>query len=539
LLLTTTPAAPAIYVRWSTDEQGSGTTLEEQRQTCLSFMADRGWPVREDLIFIDDGYSAGSLERPGMAKLRAMVEKGIVDAVIVYKLDRLTRNIVDAVDLVLREWEGRCALVSVTQSAIDTTSPMGRQFFTLMASFAEFEREMIRDRTLSGKKRRAMQGRNPGFRPAYGYKSGETPGVLLLDEGKAPIVRRIFEQYSSGISLNDVARQLNREAVPPPGTARGWTDRTIRYMLQNPIYVGRLEYGKTSVNSPQKKKALGRHKTVHKAPRWAVVQGAFPAIISDEMWATAQTVMKSRGKETGFNGRSKTSYLLTGLMRCRCGGPYAGVTGSGSVDYYRCRNGTAGACNAKIVRADLVDQIVLESLRGQLRDRMGQRIVDAAFARASTARGASEATVGQLRGALAQLERQLEKARGDYMAGTLTGSLYSELAGELKKKEKELRGALAEAEYALAHPVALQPDAEWLLGNIDKVLSDTWETMDMGQKKQALRTLVSSLVVYRDKSSDNVEVELTMASLDAESSEPVITQMEVKRRERRAKAVGE
>ncbi|HWI53005.1 MAG TPA: recombinase family protein, partial [Symbiobacteriaceae bacterium] len=299
-----TPSAPAVYVRWSTEEQGSGTTLEEQKQTILGFLAERGWPVRQDLLFIDDGYSAGSLERPAMKKLRRAVHAGEVDAVVVYKLDRLTRNIVDAVELVLKEWEGRCALVSVTQSSIDTTNPLGRQFFTLMASFAEFEREMIKDRTLSGKKRRAMQGRNPGFRPPYGYKIGETPGSIVIDEERAPVVQRMFALFGAGISMIEIARRFNAEAVPKPGDSKAWQDRTIRYMLQNPLYMGRLEYGKTSKNSPQKRSVVGKANTKHKAPKHAVVHQAVVPIIEPDLWQKVQRLMGERSRKVGFNCRA-------------------------------------------------------------------------------------------------------------------------------------------------------------------------------------------------------------------------------------------
>jgi site-specific DNA recombinase len=441
------------------------------------------------------------------------VDAGAVDAVVVYKLDRLTRNIVDAVELVLKEWEGRCALVSVTQAAIDTTNPLGRQFFTLMASFAEFEREMIRDRTLSGKKRRAMQGRNPGFRPPYGYKVGANPGELVVDEEKAAVVVRIFDMYVLGVPMLDVARQLNKEAVPCPGTARGWTGGTIRYMLLNPMYAGRLEYGRTSVNNPRKKQLLGRHKTVHKTPKHAVVPDAVPPLVPVETWTAAQALMKQRSRKTGFPCRAASSqYLLTGLLKCRCGYAMAGVSSRG-VNYYRCRFGT-GVCDSKAIRADLLDQTVLEAVRTQLRGRMGETLVSTARAKAEASRKATEASVANLKGALAEIQKQREKFRKDYMGGDLNGKVFTQLNGELDKREQEVQGALREAEYALSHRGTVEFDTSWLLTHIDQVMSDTWSELEMGQKKQTLRTLIAGLVAYRGRHGGDVEVELTLATPD-------------------------
>jgi site-specific DNA recombinase len=530
-MFATTPTAAAIYVRWSTDEQGAGTTLEEQRQTCLNFVAERGWSLRPDLILIDEGYSAGSLERPGMKKLRQFVNAGAIDAVVVYKLDRLTRNIVDAVDLVLREWEGRCALISVTQSAIDTTNALGRQFFTLMASFAEFEREMIRDRTLSGKKRRAMQGRNPGFRPPYGYTTGERPGEFVMAEEKAAVVRRLFDSFAAGSSMMDLARQLNKEAIPCPRGGRGWSDRTIRYMLQNPIYVGRLEYGKSSVNSPQKKRLLGRHKTVYGAPRWAVVPDSVTPVVAPELWQTVQRLMGSRSQRAGFCARAaSSSYLLTGIMKCPCGYNYAGHTARG-VDWYRCRS-LPGVCTQKAIRADQVEQAVMDGLRAELGARIGHGLIDAVATRVEAAQRASEVAVINVKESIASVRKQGEMARRDYMAGDLPGRLFAELVADLEQKGCELQSALVEAESAVANPQAGMPDPTWLLNNIDQVMSDTWSGLEMGQKKYTLRTLVSKLVVWREAESAVVEVELTLASMGAHPGEVEERQLKCTNRNR-------
>ncbi|HWI66569.1 MAG TPA: recombinase family protein, partial [Symbiobacteriaceae bacterium] len=85
------PTKVAIYIRWSTEDQGEGTTLEVQSETCRAYLVSQGWAVNPELIFIDDGYSGGSIERPAMARLRSAVAAGEVHCVVVYKLDRLSR----------------------------------------------------------------------------------------------------------------------------------------------------------------------------------------------------------------------------------------------------------------------------------------------------------------------------------------------------------------------------------------------------------------------------------------------------------------
>jgi site-specific DNA recombinase len=101
------PDKVAIYIRWSTDDQSDGTTLEVQQEGCKHYLLSQGWVVNEDLIFVDDGWSGGNLERPAMTRMRTLVRAGKVDCVVVFKLDRLSRSVIDMVNLVLEEWDGQ------------------------------------------------------------------------------------------------------------------------------------------------------------------------------------------------------------------------------------------------------------------------------------------------------------------------------------------------------------------------------------------------------------------------------------------------
>jgi site-specific DNA recombinase len=108
----------AIYIRWSTEDQGQGHTLEIQRESCRYYCMSQGWVAREDLTFIDDGWSGSNLERPALTRLRDSVKAGQVECAVVYKLDRLSRNIKDIINLVLGEWEEACCVRS-TQEPVE------------------------------------------------------------------------------------------------------------------------------------------------------------------------------------------------------------------------------------------------------------------------------------------------------------------------------------------------------------------------------------------------------------------------------------
>ncbi|HYG59811.1 MAG TPA: recombinase family protein, partial [Symbiobacteriaceae bacterium] len=191
------PNKVAIYIRWSTEDQGEGTTLDVQLDACRAYMVSQGWSFREDLVYVDDGVSGATMERPALGRLRGTVARGLVECVVVYKLDRLSRSVLDMLKLVLEEWDGRCHVKSAREP-IDTLTPTGKMFFYQLMSFAEWERSVIRDRMHSGRVRRAQQGRSPGAPLPHGYIK-QADGAIAIDEAAAMAVRRIFRLYLSGL----------------------------------------------------------------------------------------------------------------------------------------------------------------------------------------------------------------------------------------------------------------------------------------------------------------------------------------------------
>ncbi|HWI65059.1 MAG TPA: recombinase family protein, partial [Symbiobacteriaceae bacterium] len=309
------PDRVAIYIRWSTDDQGEGTTLDVQLDGCRHYALSQGWQHSPDLTFIDDGYSGGSLERPALTRLREAVQQGLVDCVVVFKIDRLSRNVVDTVNLVLREWDGKCHVKSARE-AIDTATQQGKMFFYTLVSFAEWERSVIRERTWSGRLRRLQEGRNPGFRPPYGLRTGATPGSFELVPDEAAVVRRIFTLHARGLGYKAIATELGQAGIRFR-EGRPWSAQTVMAVLRNAIYTGRLVYGEQVVESAH-----------------------LPRILADEQYEAAQERRSGRARERAPNRAVTSSHLLTGLLRCgRCGSAMMGrkkYGRGGGEEYYIC-----------------------------------------------------------------------------------------------------------------------------------------------------------------------------------------------------------
>lgn len=343
-MLTPAEIAPdrvAVYIRWSTDDQGEGTTLQTQLERCRHYLASQGWRFRDELLYIDDGYSGGTLDRPGLTRLRADVAEGRIQCVVVYKIDRLSRSVVDIVQLVLREWEGRCFIKSASEE-VNTLSPAGKMFFYILVSFAEYERSLIRERTLAGKVKRAEQGLNPGFRPPFGLRRGEATGSFALVPAEARQVRQAFQWCAAGLTPAAIARRWQAAGALRRGSP--WTAQAVRRILRNPAYTGALVYGRSGRGRPQA------------PPRHARVEGALPAIVSPELWEQVQRRLERRRQQTP----ARLTPLLAGLARCPCGAPM-GVKRAGSRQYYYClarRRAGPAACDRPGLAAAEADAAV-------------------------------------------------------------------------------------------------------------------------------------------------------------------------------------
>jgi site-specific DNA recombinase len=487
------PARVAAYIRWSTDEQGQGTTLAVQRERVELFARSQGWELAGDLIFVDDGYSGGSLDRPAMNRLRQAVLEGRVDCVVVYRLDRLSRSLVDTVNLVRQEWQGRCMLHSATEN-FDTRSPVGQMVFNMLASFAEFERSLIRERTLSGKRKRAQEGRNAGQRYPYGYQKGPDGAWALdgLDEatgepsGRAAVVRRIFRAYLAGEGMGAIARSLNGMGIQAPAGGR-WAFATVGRILSNPIYAGEYRYGRRG----------GRN-----GGAGVAVPGAAPAIVTPEEYARAV-----RRRSERYAGREKMTageYLLTGLARClRCGSPIAGSRGK-TRRYYVCTGRTLrAACDCAYLDADALEGAVTAEVH-RVVERYWSRIVGGAGGGGSAdfadLAGSCRMAVARAEADLATLARRRRRLEDEFLAGGLGGQAYSRLAERLDWEEAEARERLSRAAAALEQASRMAAAVGTAGGGACAGMdADPWAHLALEERRQVLREFSASLRIYQAK----------------------------------------
>jgi DNA invertase Pin-like site-specific DNA recombinase len=239
----------AIYTRKSTEYglDRAVNSLDAQRDVCRAYIkcqAHRNWievPRRYD----DGGYSGGTLVRPALNQLVADIEAGRVDMIVIYKIDRLTRSLLDFVRLIDVLERYGVSFVSVTQS-FDTSDSMGRLILNVLLTFAQFERELMSDRVRDKKAAMRKKGLFAGGLPPFGYLVTKG-GRLVVDSDRAAIVTELFQRYPLSDSVRELVSDLNRRGcvtrswITKGGKVKGGqpiTAAVVRWILSNPLYAG-------------------------------------------------------------------------------------------------------------------------------------------------------------------------------------------------------------------------------------------------------------------------------------------------------------
>jgi len=300
--MSVTPNLPikrcAIYTRKSTNHRldHDVNSLVTQREICSAYVTSqqyKGWvelPARYD----DGGHSGSGLERPALGQLMQDVEAGKVDAVVVYKIDRLTRSLLDFVRLIEIFDRQSITLVSISQ-AFDTSDSMGRMILNVLLTFSQFERELIAERVRDSVRTRKRHGRIHGGLPPFGYVAGESG--IDVDQAEAEIVRFIFAEFLRTRRYTSVMTavreagfcssvKLSRRGVPRGGTPL--SPGNVYSILRNPIYAGQIR----------------GHGTTY--------QGVHEPLISQATWAAAQTLSEERKKRAPH--AKETQHILAGLL---------------------------------------------------------------------------------------------------------------------------------------------------------------------------------------------------------------------------------
>ena len=242
------PATVAAYLRVSNQVQRQRETIASQREAVLHHARRCGGAIPDAYVFADDGFSGATLERPALEALRDGVASGEIETVLVWSIDRLSRNF--AHQILLQEEFARTGAKIVCVQEPDDATPQGMLLRQILSVISEYERTLIAERSRRGKIHRARQGSlNMLTRAPYGYRlirKTETCGARLeVDETEARVVRRIYELYvRDGLKMHEIGPRLDAQGARPRH-AQHWSSSTVSVILRNEAYVGKAAYLKT------------------------------------------------------------------------------------------------------------------------------------------------------------------------------------------------------------------------------------------------------------------------------------------------------
>ena len=512
-------ATVAAYLRVSSQAQRQRDTIASQREAVLRHGRGRGWTIPDACVFTDDGFSGATLERPALEALRDGVASGEIETVLVWSIDRLSRNF--AHQILLQEEFARTGAKIVCVQEPDDATPQGMLLRQILSVISEYERTLIAERSRRGKIHRARQGSlNMLTRAPYGYRlirKTETCGARLeVDDTEARVVRRIFALYvRDGLKMHEIGPRLDAQGVRPRH-AQHWSSSTVSVILRNEAYIGKAAYLKSmSSGKRARHNRTGRQKggavrrligrTARAREEW--IELPVPALVDEALFARAQ---QQRAANQRFSARKSTEQtLLQGLCVCaHCGYTMGRNSGTGSCGgprrhYYRChgaeswRRPQGAVCDNPAVRADELDEAVWQEVLALLENpELIQREINRRLAAANdtvAARGRTDALQGELARITARMQRLLDA----YQEEVITLDELRERKTPLQARQRSIVSeldALKAAELDRGSRLSLAMTMERFL----RRMREGAQSMTLAERQRIVRLLVREVRVGKD-----------------------------------------
>jgi site-specific DNA recombinase len=468
----------AIYTRKSTEEglEQEFNSLDAQREAGELYIKSQkheGWECI-DTKYDDGGFTGANMERPGLRRLLADIAAGKIDCVVVYKVDRLSRSLLDFAKIIEVFDRHQVTFVSVTQS-FNTASSMGRLTLNVLLSFAQFERDMISERTRDKMRAARRKGRWIGGKPILGYNVENSK--LVVEPLESMRVQEIFKLYLEMKSTLQVARVLNergwrmKEWTTKKGKTIGggeFNKNKVTAVLTNATYIGMIEY------------------------EGQFHPGLQESIIKRDVFDLVQETLKQNSRMKKDLNRCKHNALLQGLLRCaacNCGMSHSYTKkGSTLYRYYVCHKAQKqgwASCPSPSLPAAEIEDFVIDQIRrvgqdpGVVRDTLAQSRVQ------------TQKTVEQLKKEKNALERAI---LGHYerlnlaIADGANESAFADIQDQIREKEQRVSEVVDEM-TSVSSLLIDESDVRDALGRFEEV----WTALSPAEKAKAIHQIVDSI----------------------------------------------
>jgi site-specific DNA recombinase len=511
----------AIYARVSSRQPAEGSTVESQLAALHERVAQDGFQLCEELVFVDEGYSGATLIRPGLEKLRDVAALDGIDHLYVHSPDRLARKYAYQV-LLVDEFQRVGVEVTFLNRELSQT-PEDDLLLQVQGIVAEYERAKIMERSRRGKRHAAQMGRAAVLSGApYGYHyvrkdEGDGQARYEIVPEEAHIVRQIFHWIGvERLSIGEVCRRLQQSGVPTR-TGKDYWDRTVVWgMLKNPAYKGTAAFGKTRVGpmqprlraqrgcSPQPRRPISTNDMP--AEEWLLIP--VPAIVDDAVFEAVQAQLQENRQRARQRKRG-ARYLLQGLLVCaQCkyayyGKPVSNKAAKGKTRdyaYYRCvgtdayRFGGERVCDNMQVRTDFLDQMVWQEVRALLEE--PQRLEQEYQRRLQVPDGDGQDLVA-IQTQIVKVRKGITRLIDSYTEGFVEKQEFEPRISRLRQRLRDLETQQQEITDEQARQAELRLVIAGL-ENFAATVKDHLDEVDWLTKRELIRTLVKCVEIGKD-----------------------------------------
>jgi site-specific DNA recombinase len=474
----------AAYIRVSTDEQADkGNSLSEQQERLTAYCKAMAW--NEPTFYIDDGYSAKSLNRPAIQRMLEDVKQSRISVVITTKIDRLCRNLLDLLQTVELLSAHDCNYVSASES-FDTSTAVGRMTLQLLGTFAEFERERTSERVKDNMLSIAKNTSKAITRPCYGYDIVD--GQYAINGQEAVNIRLMFEWAEQGHGHRMIAKKLNdRGALTKLG--KMWDQVNVKRLMKTETIAGIMVYNKRMTKNG---KTTERDKA-----EWIIKENNHPSIIPPDRFEKVQEIMRARSR--ALKHADSETYLLTGLIKCgHCNKNMKGSTSRhknkyNEYTYYRyiCSSYVLGyGCKHHAVHRDDLEQLIVEQIK---------EIASASTKTLKLNVAASNMVsdeIKEIKALLSKTDKRMQKQIEAYEMDLIPAADLKAARERIESEREKLRTQLERLETKKGQPSEVKENAQKLLGEVTG--------LDRLKAKAAVRQLIENIEVQNGQLIDIV-----------------------------------
>ena len=467
-----------IWIRVSTDRQVEDESPEHHEKRARSYAEHKDWNVVT--IYRLDALSGKSImEYPETKRMLKDIKDGTISGIIFSKLARLARNTKELLEISELFRVQKADLISLAE-AIDTSTPAGRLFFTVIAAMAQWEREEISERVAASVPIRAQMGKPLGGQASFGYKW--VGKELLIDEQEAPIRKLIYEIYIKTKRRKTTANELNAMGYRTRNGSE-FSDTTIERLIKDPTAKG--------IRRANYTKSLGEGKNWVIKPENEWIEVPCPAIVDEVLWNDANAIITQQQAKRSKPG-PKPLYLLTGYVYCSCDSKMYVYTESPT---YKCKK-----CRRKIEVKD-IDEIYHEQLKSFLLTETDSAVINSQSNKLLTEK---EELLKAVTTEYDKLLQKTEKQTNLRMEGELSkeefAKFYKPTEQRLRQIEAQLPELQAEVDFLKIQYLSadsIQKEARDLYTN--------WPTLPFEQKRSVVETITEKLII----NTDSIDISLS------------------------------